>query len=68
MDEECWYDWFCIVFDVTLHIISLENNAYQAHSGVEDSSLCLSSIPIYVKFRRQCLPSSLKRQSKVCKR
>ena len=34
-----------IVFDVTLHIISLSDSAFQAHSSVEDNSLCLPSIP-----------------------
>ena len=50
---ECWYDWFCIVFDDTLHIISLADSACQAHPGIEDSSMCLSNILVYAESRRQ---------------
>ena len=59
------YCWYCIVFDVTLHIISLIDSAYRAHLGIKDSSLYLLSIPIFTEFKRQCLLSPLERQSWV---
>ena len=51
-EGDFWYDWFCIFFDVTLHIISFADSVNQAHSGVEDSSLCFLSILVFADFRR----------------
>ena len=49
-EGDCWYDWLCIVFDVTLHIISLANSAYRAHRALKTAPyvylafLCMLSL------------------------
>ena len=58
---------FFIVFNIMLHIISLANSACQSHSSIEDSTLCLPRIPVFIEFRRHYLPSSLGRQRRLCK-
>lgn len=60
-------DLLYIVFDVAQNVISLPVNVCQAHSSDGDNFLCLSSILVYTKFRRQCLLSSLRHQRKVHK-
>ena len=58
-EGDCWIQLInCVLslmlhkFHISINVISVLVSACRAHSGNEDSFLCLLSIPMVAKFRR----------------